>query len=277
VHNLIYLLKRYQTFLLFLVLEIFCLVIFLRNNHYQQASYLNSAQAMAASWLVRKQGVTDYLHLKQRNQELLQENASLKSRLKISLPPNPLHDTSYIKNATRDSVQETYQYKYIAAKVVNNTVDQKHNYITLDRGELQGVKKNMAVINERGIVGKITHVSDNYAVAATLLSEQFNVSAQTADGTLGKIAWDGLNIERVNLSGIPQSVKLKRGDSIFSSGYSIFPEHVLIGTILSATKPNGYLVQPAARFSNLHHVYIINVNVNVERKRLEDTVAAQME
>lgn len=276
-HNLIYLLKRYQTFLLFLVLEIFCLVIFLRNNHYQQASYLNSAQAVAASWLVRKQGVTDYLHLKQRNLELLNENASLKSRLKIALPPNPLHDTSFIKNTTRDSVQETYQYKYMAANVVNNTVDQKHNYITLNRGQLQGVKKNMAVINERGIVGKITHVSDNYAVAATLLSEQFNVSAQTADGTLGKIAWDGLNIERLNLSGIPQSVKLKRGDSIFSSGYSIFPEHVLIGTVLVATKPNGYLVQPAARFSNLHHVYIVNANVNVERKSLEDTVAAQME
>lgn len=276
-HNLIYLLKRYQTFLLFLVLEIYCLVVFLRNNHYQQASYMNSAQAVAASWLVRKQGITDYLHLKQRNLELLQENASLKSRLQVNSSPNPLRDTSFVKNTIRDSIQKTYQYNYIAAKVVNNTVDQKHNYITLDHGELQGVKKNMAVINERGIVGKITHVSANYAVAATLLSEQFNVSAQTADGTLGKIAWDGLNIERVNLSGIPQSVKLKRGDSIFSSGYSIFPEHVLIGTVLTAAKPNGYFVQPAARFSNLHHVYIVNANINVERKNLEDTVAAQME
>jgi rod shape-determining protein MreC len=277
VHNLIYLLKRYQTFLLFLVLEIMCLVIFFRNNHYQQASYLNSAQAVAASWLSRKQSITDYLHLKQRNLELQQENALLKSKLKVYLPVNPLNDTQFVKQSQRDSIRETVQYNYIAARVVNNTLDQKHNYITLDRGEKQGIKKNMAVINERGIVGKITHVSANYAVAATLLSEHFNVSAQTADGTLGKVAWDGLNIERINLSGIPQSVKLKRGDSIFSSGYSIFPEHVLIGTVLSSVKPNGYFVQPAARFSNLHHVYIINANVNIERKALEDTVATQMD
>lgn len=276
-HNLIYLLKRYQTFLLFLVLEIYCLVVFLRNNHYQQASYLNSAQAMAASWLSRKQGVADYLHLKQRNIELQRENATLRSKLKMDSPPNPLQDTSFVKQTTRDSVRETIQYNYVAARVVNNTVDQKHNYITLDRGELQGVKKNMAVINERGIVGKITHVSAHYAVAVTLLSEQFNVSAQTSDGTLGKVSWDGLNIERINLSGIPLSAKLKKGDSIFSSGYSIFPEHVLIGTVLSSVKPTGYLLQPAARFSNLHHVYIINANVNVERKALEDTVAAQSE
>lgn len=276
-HNLIYLFKRYQTFLLFLVLEIMCLVIFFRNNHYQQASYLNSAQAMAASWLSRKQGVTDYLHLKQRNLELQQENASLKSKLLINLPANPLHDTQFVKQTQRDSMRETVQYGYIAARVVNNTLDQKRNYITIDRGEKQGVKKNMAVINERGIVGKITHVSANYAVAATLLSEHFNVSAQTAEGTLGKVAWDGLNIERINLSGIPQSVKLKRGDSIFSSGYSVFPEHVMIGTVLAATKPNGYFVQPAVRFSNLHHIYIINANVNIERKALEDTVATQTE
>lgn len=276
-HNLIYLLKRYQTFLFFLVLEIMCLVIFFRNNHFQQASYLNSAQAIAASWLLRKQSITDYLHLKQRNLELQQENALLKSKLKTDLPPNPLHDTNFVKKTQRDSIRETVQYNYIAARVVNNTLDQKHNYITLDHGENQGIKKNMAVINERGIVGKITHVSANYAVAATLLSEQFNVSAQTADGTLGKVAWDGLNIERINLSGIPQSVKLKRGDSIFSSGYSIFPERVLIGTVISANKPNGYFVQPAARFSNLHHVYIINANVNIERAALEDTVASQLE
>lgn len=254
-----------------------CLVIFFRNNHFQQASYLNSAQAIAASWLLRKQSITDYLHLKQRNLELQQENALLKSKLKTDLPPNPLHDTNFVKKTQRDSIRETVQYNYIAARVVNNTLDQKHNYITLDHGENQGIKKNMAVINERGIVGKITHVSANYAVAATLLSEQFNVSAQTADGTLGKVAWDGLNIERINLSGIPQSVKLKRGDSIFSSGYSIFPERVLIGTVISANKPNGYFVQPAARFSNLHHVYIINANVNIERAALEDTVASQLE
>lgn len=276
-HNLIYLLKRYQTFLLFLVLEIFCLTIFFRNNHYQQASYLNSAQFVAASWLAQKQGVTDYLNLKTRNQELLIENAKLKSQLKIPLAPNPLTDTAFVRSVVRDSVEETIQYKYIAARVVNNTVDQKHNYITLNRGEAHGVKKNMAVINERGIVGKITHVSKNYAVAATILSEQFNISAQTADGTLGKMAWDGLNNEQSVLTGIPQSVKLKRGDSLFSSGYSIFPERIPIGTVLNALKPTGYLVQLCTQFSKLHHVYIVSFQVNIERKSLEETVAAQSE
>jgi rod shape-determining protein MreC len=277
VHNLIYLLKRYQTFLLFLVLEIFCLTIFFRNNHYQQASYLNSAQSVAASLLAQKQGITDYLFLKTRNQELLNENAILKSQLKVPLPINPLNDTAFVRSVMRDSVGETIQYKYMAARVVNNMVDQKRNYITLDRGEADGVKKNMAVINERGIVGKITHVSTNYAVAATVLSEQFNVSAQTSDGTLGKVAWDGLQNEQAVLSGIPQSVKLKRGDSLFTSGYSIFPEHIPIGTVLFSLKPSGYLIQLNTKFSNLHHVYIVHFQVNVERKLLEEKVAAQSE
>ena len=135
----------------------------------------------------------------------------------------------------------------------------------------------MAVINERGIVGKITHVSPHYAVAATILSEHFNISAQTSDGTMGKVAWDGLNAETIHLSGIPQSVKLKKGDSVFSSGYSVFPEHVMIGTILKSLSPTTYQVALSTRFSNLHHVYIVNENVNIERKALEDTVANQSE
>ena len=275
--NLIYLLNRYQTFLLFLVLELVCFVIFFRNNHYQQSSYLNSAQGIAAAWFSRKQSITDYLHLKQRNEELLRENAALKSQLRIPLPPNPLHDTAFQRSFVRDSISQTVQYKYLSARVINNTIDLKRNYITLNRGEQEGVKKNMAVINERGIVGKITHVSPNYAVAATILSEHFNVSAQTADGTMGKIAWDGSNSETVSLSGVPQSVKLKKGDSVFTSGYSVFPERILIGTVLKPANNTGYIVKLSARFSNLHHVYIVNESVNIERKALEDTVAAQSE
>ncbi|MBU3676985.1 MAG: rod shape-determining protein MreC [Chitinophagaceae bacterium] len=276
-HNLIYLFKRYKNLLFFLGLELVCLIIFFKNNHYQQASYLNSAQGLAASWFQRKQGITDYLLLKQRNAELLQENARLKSLLKVPLPVNPLHDTSFQRSFKRDSVQQTIQYNYIAARVINNTVDQKRNYITLNVGETQGVKKNMAVINERGIVGKITHVSSHYAVAATILSEHFNISAQITDGTMGKVAWDGLNSETIHLSGIPQSVKLKKGDSVFSSGYSVFPEHILIGTVLKPLSPTTYRVMLSTRFSNLHHVYIVNETMNIERKALEDTVANQSE
>ena len=276
-HNLIYLLKRYQTFLFFLTLELVCLIIFFKNNHYQQASYLNSAQGIAASWFKRKQSITDYLTLKQQNEALMRENALLKSRIQVIVPSNPLHDTAFERSFKRDSVQQTIKYNYVAARVINNTIDQKRNYITLDVGERNGIKKNMAVINERGIVGKITHVSPHYAVAATILSEHFNISAQTSDGTMGKVAWDGLNAETIHLSGIPQSVKLKKGDSVFSSGYSVFPEHVMIGTILKSLSPTTYQVALSTRFSNLHHVYIVNENVNIERKALEDTVANQSE
>lgn len=274
--NLIYIIKNYYSFFIFLVLEIICLAIVFRNNSYQQSSYLNSARGIASSFYTKKEKIVSFITLNAVNDSLMKENARLKQQLGIAFDKNPLKDTNYsITRAIDSNAKEIVHYKYIPAKVLNNSTDQKINYITLNVGSRQGIKPKMAVISDKGVVGKITHVSENNSVAVSILSDRFNVNCVVSDGSIGKVYWDGNDANLALLSGIPLSANLKLKDSVMTSGFSIFPEKIMIGRV--AKFVNGkYQIWLSTNFNKLHYVYVIEDITNIERTILEDTVQAQM-
>ena len=275
--NLIYFIKNYYSFFVFLVLELICLLIVFKNNSYQQSSYINSARGISSNFYTKKESIVSFLTLNAVNDSLVKENARLKQALGIPVTANPFEDTSYTVTSTLDSnAKQTVHYKYIAAKVINNSTDQKINYITLNVGSLQGIKPKMAVITDKGVVGKISHVSENYSVAVSILSDRFNVNCVVPDGSIGNIKWDNKDPNIVILKGIPLSANLKLKDSIMTSGYSIFPEKIMIGKV--AKFVNGdYQVWLSTNFNNLHYVYVVQDFTNIERNTLEDTVQAEIQ
>jgi rod shape-determining protein MreC len=277
VRNLIYFIKNYYSFFVFLVLELICLLIVFKNNSYQQSSYINSARGISSNFYTKKESIVSFLTLNAVNDSLVKENARLKQALGIPVTANPFEDTSYTVTRTLDSnAKQTVHYKYIAAKVINNSTDQKINYITLNVGSRQGIKPKMAVITDKGVVGKISHVSENYSVAVSILSDRFNVNCVVPDGSIGNIKWDNKDPNIVILKGIPLSANLKLKDSIMTSGYSIFPEKIMIGKV--AKFVNGdYQVWLSTNFNNLHYVYVVQDFANIERNTLEDTVQAEIQ
>jgi rod shape-determining protein MreC len=277
VRNLIYLIKNYYSFFVFLILELICLLIVFKNNSYQQSSYINSARSISSKFYTKKESIVSFLTLNAVNDSLVKENARLKQALGISVSTNPLNDTSYSLTRTLDSnSKQTVHYKYIAAKVINNSTDQKINYITLNVGSRQGIKPKMAVITDNGVVGKISHVSENYSVAVSILSDRFNVNCVVPDGSIGNVKWDNKDPNIVLLKGIPLSANLKLKDSVMTSGYSIFPEKIMIGRV--AKFVNGdYQVWLSTNFNKLHYVYVVEDITNIERTILEDTVQADIQ
>ncbi len=201
----------------------------------------------------------------------MKENAQLRKELGITMKANPLKDTAYSKQIHVDSSLQTVHYTYIPAKVLNNSIDQTINYITLNAGSKQGIRKNMAVISANGIVGRISHVSENYSVALSFLSDRFNVSSMVSDGTVGKLSWDGKDPDYGILSGIPQSVKLKPRDSIFTSGFGNFPEKILVGRAAQVLNGTSYKIFLSTNFRKLHFVYVIAEKIDLERKKIEDS------
>lgn len=270
--NLVLLFKRYYNFFIFLFFQIICWILVFRNNTYQQASYINSARSISAKIYDQQSRILGFWSLRSTNDSLVQENAKLKSLLGHSLAANPLKDSTGSKVVEKDSMRTTIHYTYIPARVLNNTIDMKFNHITINKGSADGIHEKMAVISEKGIVGKISHVNAHYAVVSSVLSDKSRVSAQVPDGTVGHVLWEGQNPELVQLRGIPQSVKLKIGDTITTTSYSYFPENVMIGKVKKKEKDNSYQVQLSTNFRNLHYVYIINDITNIERILFEDSV-----
>src|SRR5205807_2071209 len=114
-----------------------------------------------------------------------------------------------------------------------NSVNDAANLIYLDRGRLQGVEKQMGVINANGIVGQVVSVTDNYSVVMSVLHKDFKVSVKFKKNEFfGNMHWDGINSTTASLEDIPKHVPVKIGDTLVTSGFSqLFPRNIMAGTV----------------------------------------------
>jgi rod shape-determining protein MreC len=265
-----YLLKNYA-FLLFLLLEVFSFTLIFNFNSYQKAQYLNSSNLVTATIYNSFNAVGRYFSLASVNRKLAKENAMLKSLIS-DLPYIRITPYSVVSKAEiTDSV-----YRFISARVINNSVDKQNNYITLNKGRKHGIKPDQGIVNSDGIVGVITQVSESYSLGFSVLNKRWGASAKLKkSGTFGPLSWDGNDSRYANLTGIPFHVELAVGDTVVTSSYSsAFPEGIMIGTVESLEKPPGenyYLikVELAANFRALSYVDVIDNLKKTEIRALE--------
>jgi rod shape-determining protein MreC len=265
-----YLLKHYA-FLLFLLLEVFSFVLIFNFNSYQNAQYLNSSNKITATIYNSFNSVGRYFSLASVNRKLAKENAMLKSLIS-DLPYIRITPYSVVSKAEiTDSV-----YRFISARVINNSVDKQNNYITLNKGRKDGIKPGQGIVNSEGIVGMITQVSESFSLGFSVLNKRWGASAKLKkSGTFGPLSWDGKDSRYANLNGIPFHVELAVGDTVITSSYSsVFPEGIMIGTVHSLEKPPGesyYLisVELATNFRALSFVDVIDNLKKAEIRALE--------
>ncbi|RUT79297.1 rod shape-determining protein MreC [Ancylomarina longa] len=245
--NLLHFIVRFHFTILFIVIEVFSLLLLVNYNNYQKTQFLNSSNFISGGIYEKIAAVTDYLSLSTSNEELNRENTRLNNLLAASFKMSV--DSSYLYNDT------LYQQQYIyrTAKIINNSVNKQLNYITLDKGEVQGIKPEMAVVTEKGVVGVVKSVSRNFSTVISLLNNRLRISAKIKKNNyFGSLSWDGKDYRRARLYEIPFHVPIQPGDTILTSGYSsIFPEGLLLGTVDE--------VQPSSG-SNFHQIVVLLSN-----------------
>jgi rod shape-determining protein MreC len=265
-----FLLKNYA-FLLFLLLEVTSFILIFNFNSYQKAQYLNSSNKFTGTVYNTYNAIGRYLSLASVNRKLAHENAMLKSLIS-DLPYIKITPYQVVMNAeVTDSV-----YRFISARVINNSVDKQNNYITLNKGRKHGIKPDQGIINSEGIVGVITNVSESYSLGFSVLNKRWGASAKLKkSGTFGPLSWDGKNAGFASLTGIPFHVELSEGDTVVTSSYSsVFPEGIMIGTIHSLDKPAGdnyynISVKLSVDFRSLSYVDVVENLKKDEIKALE--------
>lgn len=254
--NLLRLIIRNHAFLLFLLLETISLVLIFNYNSFQRASFLTSSNAMAARWYKLYSSVDHYFGLAKENEYLAVENARLNSLL-----------SSY-RHTIADSISLdsslAVQFRFIPARVINNSVNKQQNYLTLNKGRKDGIKRDMGIVSSTGIVGVVVSVSDSYSMGLSILNPRWSVSAKLKKNNyFGSVSWDGKSYRKVQLNEIPFHVDVAVGDTVVTSGYSsVFPEGILIGTVDSYRLPPGenyYVIEVslATDLKALSHVAVI--------------------
>ncbi len=263
-----------RAFFTFLALELACAWLIVTNNHYQGAKFFNSSNGIVATMNNFSQGVRDYFQLREVNQMLAEENAALKQKINQQMQ-------FLVTSDTTGSVQDSLlinQFDFESAKVVNNHVDFFKNYMTIDKGENKGIMPGMAVISPLGAVGKIKQVSNHFAVVTSLLHIDVMVSARLKRTEhFGTVQWDGRDPDIVQFKYIPRHVKPAVGDSVITSGYAIFPDGIMIGTVAEVDLRDEALfydlkVKLSQDFRKLSFVTIVKSNLKHEQDSLEQAI-----
>ena len=268
--NLGIFIRKYNAFFLFLIFEISSLVIYVKYNSFQKATFITSSNEVTGSLYARINEFYGYLSLKDINNHLATENARLRGQLRASF-----YADSIGKHKVNDTVYKQ-QYEYIVAKVINNSVNSTKNYITINRGSLQGIAKGMGVICDQGSVGKVVNVSDHFAVVQSLLHKDSQFSAMLAnDKEIGYIEWgDEMNPHKGQLNDVSNNAVPKLGEAVVTSGFSLFPKGIPIGEISNLhTKSGGFSlnmeVTLAVDFSKLEYVEVVYDKFATEQSGLE--------
>ncbi|MCB0514842.1 MAG: rod shape-determining protein MreC [Chitinophagales bacterium] len=264
--NILVFIYQYQNFLLFVVLESLCFYLLMKTNPYHRTVYLSSANELSGNIAKVSSDVENYFELKEQNESLAILNAELMTELEQQNIP------LYTDLDTTGCVWEE-QFTYTNAKVINNSVTQLRNYITLNVGENDGIASEMCVISKEGIVGIVNNVSEHFCTVISLLHRDIRISAALhKSGHFGSIVWEGEDPNIVHFIDIPKHVQVAVGDTIVSTSYSaIFPEGLPIGYVKAANinqDSNFYdiVVQLAVDFSKLNYVYVVN---NIYRQEIQ--------
>ncbi|NQD69873.1 rod shape-determining protein MreC [Sphingobacterium shayense] len=271
--NLWLFLVRYNAIFWFILFFAFSIVLVVRNNNFQRASFINSSNVVVGSFYQRVNSWKGYLALDEANKKLADENVLLRQQIQNILQADTTADSVYLA----DSIQQG-RYEFIVAQVANNSVHQKSNYLTLDKGTIDGIEKGMGVITSNGVVGIVLQTSAHFSSVQSLLHPDTRISV-TLDSSevFGSLVW-GNNIDPRygTVRDVPNHVEVKKGEKVYTSGYSLFPEGIQVGVIeeTGLTSGESFLdlkIKLSTNFSNLSHVYIVRDLMLEEKSTLEAT------
>ena len=271
--QLIYFFQKYKYFLFFLLLEFIALLLIINNTNFHKSKFISSANEITGGLYEKAAQFSDYFSIKTHNEALILENTKLKNQLEFL---NSAKD-SLIDYTVIDSLKFNQKHIYTSAKIIKNTYHKKNNYITINIGNKQGVYKEMAVVNNKGIIGITDQTSTNYARVQSILNSNSKINARLKNSFhFGTLTWSGNDYNVVQLIDIPRQAIVQIGDTIITGGKStIFPEGILIGLIKKINRSNSTSTLEIQLFndmSNLSNAYVIKSLEKTEIKSLENNV-----
>ena len=262
--QIINVLIKNKNFVVFVFLLIFSFF-FIKSQSFYHETKLNSFKTSLSGKLFQLNSLfKEYISLVEKNEALFEENKKLKEIILNK------------KTFKYSSNTENNKYEIINAKIIKNDIKSSRNFIILNKGKKDGVKKEMGVISPKGIVGIVSSVSEHYSNVISVLNRDLSINAKhKKSNAFGSLNWNGVNPERLQLFDIASINILNVGDTIITGGMSTyFPEDILIGRIIdyAITKENGYYdieVELSNNIGNLNKVYIIDNKHKDEIKGFE--------
>ena len=278
--NLLGFLIKISPLLLFIIFETVAVVLMVQRSKYHSYAIISTSNSVSGGLLDASNSVSSYFSLSSANEHLSEENSQLKNE--IDLLERRLSE--YIDSATVKALRDSLQFGsksliHIPAKVIENSVNKLDNFITLDKGESDGVMPDMGVICSQGVVGIVSTVSEHYCVVLPIINSMSRISCRLdSSKVIGSLVWNGLNPSYANLIEVPRHVTVTVGEKIYTSGFSyVFPEGVPVGEVAEAELKDSdsfyrIKVRLSTSFYSLSYVDVISFSDSEELKKLQKDI-----
>ena len=194
--------------------------------------------------------------LKLENQELMKKVKDVSEYMEENERLKKLLGISY----------DGMEYNKVAARVVAYESDNWFSYISIDKGEKDGIKVSDTVVTAEGLLGQVSEVGYNWAKISTIINQETSAGVRIIrTGEIGIVEGDAKlsKSNKCKLSYLLSNATVNAGDILETSGLGgIFPPGLMVGKITDVRKDNmGRLdyavIEPFISFDNLYEVVVI--------------------
>mgnify|MGYP001340701090 CR=1 FL=1 len=206
--------------------------------------------------------VTHFSEIKKENESLKSQNLSMKKKV---AEYDALNDKVTRLSGKLKLQDIATEYDYKNCNVMGKGSSDTENSFLIDKGTKDGIKIDLAVITEQGLVGKVIAVYSGYSVVGTINNANIQVGAmnQRSRDNSGTVTGyeDDSNNKLAILKDLPQNSDVKKGDQIITYG-TLYPKDIPIGEVTSVVKDpttvsTNAVIKPYVDFTKLEEVSVV--------------------
>jgi rod shape-determining protein MreC len=163
-------------------------------------------------------------------------------------------------------LKEQSKYKVLTARIIGRDPSVWFDSSIIDRGSLDGVKLNMPVVTDGGLVGRVTAVSPLTAQVDIITKDKSGlggvigeIGSSTSLGVVSGTGKSGL----LEMRYVPGTVDVQIGQQVYTTGQDgIYPPGLKVGEVVdiksgTATVPHQIFLKPAATLNSMQEVGIL--------------------
>ena len=208
---------------------------------------------------------------------LQKENMMLKKRIaELQKENHQMEEVAFANDRLRRLLQfrEKIFTSMIAAEVIGQDPSSWFKSVTINKGEMEGVRRGMAVISTEGVVGQILKAAPHYATV--LLMTDYNSAIDAiVQRTRAKAIVEGKGENRCQLKYLLRTEEVAVGDVIVTSGLGgNFPKGMMIGEVRSVEKKGHGVFQyaeliPSVDLTKLEEVLVITDSLPPQEEKVK--------
>lgn len=257
----------------FVSLQCLALYLYFSFLSFPKTQILTSANIVTGKALEYRNDVTKLLNLSNSNLKLQRANVNLREKSIESL-------IQLKRNLVKiDDTTFHLQYQYIPATVINSTFSKRNNFFTINVGSIQGIKRDMGVFSDQGIVGVIHSVSAHFSTVKSVLTESINIDVMNEKtGAFGLLKWDGNHARYGQISGISNDMRMVKWSSFVTrGGAGMFPRGIPVGKVAKIGTVEGkplwhITILFSEDYRKIQRVYVIKNLLKQEQEVLENKI-----